>query len=49
MEEPMTQVLTYCTTKMFAQAILPLAMVKPEPLKSANDDDPLAPFPCVWR
>ena len=45
----MAQTLTYCTTKLFSQAILPLVMIKPWPFVNANDDDPLAPFPSVWR
>lgn len=45
----MAQILSYCTTKLFSQAILPLVMIKPQPVASANDDEPLAPFPSVWR
>ena len=45
----MAQVLSYCTTKLFSRAFLPLVMIKPVPLASANDDDPLVPFPSVWR
>jgi hypothetical protein len=49
MEASMAQILSYCTTKLFSHAVLPLVMIKPQPLASANDDDPLAPFPSVWR
>jgi hypothetical protein len=49
MEASMAQILTYCTTKLFSHAVLPLVMIKPRPVASANDDDPLASFPSVWR
>ena len=45
----MAQALTYCTTKLFSHAVLPLVMIKPQPVASANDDDPLPAFPSVWR
>jgi len=45
----MAQVLTYCTAKLLSQALLPLVVMKPEPVAGANDDDPLAPLPYVWR
>ena len=45
----MAQVLSYGTTKQFSHSILPLVMIKPRPVVSANDDDPLAPLPSVWR
>ncbi|MBJ6125744.1 hypothetical protein [Microvirga splendida] len=38
----MAQALSYCTAKLFSHAILPLAMMKPQPVASANDDDPPA-------
>ena len=49
MEALMAQVLTYCTTKLFSHAVLPLVMLKPQPVASANDDHPLAASPGVWR
>jgi hypothetical protein len=49
MEALMAQILSYCTTKLFSHAILPLVMIKPRPVVSANDDDPMAPFPSAWR
>jgi hypothetical protein len=49
MEVLMAQALSYCTTKLFSHAILPLAMLKPRPVASANDDDPLAALPSVRR
>ncbi len=45
----MAQVLTYCTTKLFSHAVLPLVMIKPKPVTGANDDRPLAAFPSVLR
>ncbi|MCC2653379.1 MAG: hypothetical protein K0R61_4148 [Microvirga sp.] len=45
----MTQALSYCTAKLFSHAILPLVMIKPRPVAGANDDDPPASFPSVWR
>ncbi|WP_160195392.1 hypothetical protein [Microvirga sp. BSC39] len=45
----MAQILSYGTTKLFARALLPLVMIKPQPVASANDDDPPAAFPSVWR
>jgi hypothetical protein len=47
MEALMAQILSYCTTKLFSHAILPLVMIKPQPVTSANDDTPLAPLPIV--
>ena len=45
----MAQVLSYCTIKLFSHAVLPLVMIKPQQVASANDDDPSAAFPSVWR
>jgi hypothetical protein len=45
----MAQLLSYCSAKLFAHALLPLVLAQPKPLASANDDDPLAALPCVWR
>ena len=49
MEALMAQILSYCTTKLFANAVLPLVMIKPRPITGDNDDDPMAAFPSVWR
>ncbi|MBB3018387.1 hypothetical protein FHR70_001441 [Microvirga lupini] len=45
----MAQALSYCTTKLFSHAVLPLVRIEPRPVTSANDDDPLAPLPSIWR
>ena len=45
----MAQVLSYCNAKLFAHAILPLVLANPKPVASANDDDPLALLPYIWR
>jgi hypothetical protein len=49
MEVLMVQVLSYCTAKLFSHAVFPMVMIKPRPVASANDDDPLAPLPSVWQ
>jgi len=49
MEAAMNQVLTYCTTRLFSRAILPLVSLRARRIEPGNDNDPLAPFPCVWR
>ncbi len=36
----MAQALSYGTTKLFSHAILPLVMIKPQPVAGANDDNP---------
>jgi len=45
----MNQVLSYCTARLFARAIIPLAPLRTREIEPGNDNDPLAPFPCVWR
>ena len=45
----MNQVLSYCTARLFSRAIVPLAPFKVRVVEPGNDNDPLAPFPCVWR
>ena len=43
----MAQALSYCTTKLFSHAVLPLVMIKPQPVANANDDNPLGPCPSI--
>ncbi len=43
----MAQALSYCTTKLFSHALLPLVMIKPQPVASANDDNPLGLCPGI--
>jgi hypothetical protein len=45
----MAQVLSYCSAKVFAHAILPLVLANPKPVASANDDEPQARLPCASR
>jgi hypothetical protein len=45
----MNQVLSYCTARLFSRALVPLASFKAGGVEPGNDNDPLAPFPCVWR
>jgi hypothetical protein len=45
----MNQVLSYCTARLFSRALVPLAPFKVRAVEPGNDNDPLAPFPCVWR
>jgi hypothetical protein len=47
MEALMAQALSYCTTKLFSHAVLPLVMIKPQPVANANDDNPLGPCPSI--
>jgi hypothetical protein len=47
MEASMAQALSYCTTKLFSHAVLPLVMIKPQPVANANNDNPLGPFPNI--
>lgn len=45
----MNQILSYCTTRLFSRAVVPLASLKIREIEHGNDNDPQAPFPCVWR
>jgi hypothetical protein len=45
----MNQVLSYCTARFFTHAFVPLAPLRARAVDPGNDNDPLAPFPCVWR
>jgi hypothetical protein len=45
----MNQVLSYCTARLFTHAFVPLAPLRARVVDPGNDNDPLAPFPCVWR
>ena len=45
----MNQVLSYCTARLFTLALVPLAPLTARAIEPGNDNDPLAPFPCVWR
>lgn len=44
----MTQVLTYCTTKIFSFGLLPLVAMSPQNRCADNDDDAFAQLPSVW-
>ncbi|MBQ0823772.1 hypothetical protein HPT29_015955 [Microvirga terrae] len=45
----MNQVMSYCTARLFSRAFVPLAPFRAREVEPGNDNDPLAPFPCVWR
>ncbi len=47
MEVLMAQALSYCTTKLFSHAVLPLVMIRPQPVANANDDNPLGLRPGI--
>ena len=45
----MNQILTYCTTRLFSRATLPLASLKIRAAEPGNDNDPVRPLPSVVR
>jgi hypothetical protein len=45
MEAAMNQFLTYCTTRLFSRATLPLASLRIRVVEPGNDNDPSRPLP----
>jgi hypothetical protein len=45
MEAAMNQILTYCTTRLFSRATLPMASLKIRAVEPGNDNDPSRPLP----
>jgi hypothetical protein len=45
----MNQVMSYCTTRLFSRALVPLALLRAKEIEPGNDNDPPVLFPSVWR
>jgi len=44
----MSQVLSYCTSRLFLTGFIPLVALRPQVVQANNDNEPLAQVPGMW-